>query len=169
MKPMIADDMFESAELAIAPVCWFSITCSSSERIAELAFAADAATTAAPSGGPSSGGMAGTGTSGSGGIGGAEPPERAWSILAHAAVVAAELTMLLACWRITALCIAIPSASAMTALSIAWELAGDAPLLTKLTAATESTIWLLSVLSAMGTNLLLIICGRSPLREPPRR
>ena len=56
-------------------------------------------------------GFAGVG--GGTGLGGDEP-----SILAQVAVVAAEPIMLAACWRLTALYIAMPSVSAMTASSM---------------------------------------------------
>jgi hypothetical protein len=73
---------------------------------------------------------------------------------AQAAVTAAEPIMLALCWRFTALCMAMPRASAKTASSIAKAWAGAVALARVTTFATESTIWLFTVPSLISLLLL---------------
>ncbi|AIB16582.1 hypothetical protein ABAZ39_32605 (plasmid) [Azospirillum argentinense] len=71
------------------------------------------------------------------------------SILAQAAVTAAELTMPAFCWRCTALCIAMPSVSTITASSMANDCAGDCPVRSVTMSDVASITWVFTVPSSL--------------------
>jgi hypothetical protein len=114
---------------ARAASLWSLVTLAS----AEAAFVAmSVARSFAPGSGCTTGGGGGGGFGGFGGC--------TCSMRAHAAVTAAALVMCEFCWRVTALCIAMPSVSSSTASSIPADWEGDWPVSNVTIWVTESVI-----------------------------
>lgn len=113
--------------VAVAASAEAPCACVFSTSTATLASAAAAAMSAAggggTGGGPGNGATVGGGPGGAGG-GGGGTGNGAEIILAQAAVIAAALIMPAPCCRLTALCIAMPSVSSITASSMPSACAG---------------------------------------------
>lgn len=136
-----------------APCAWVFST-STAVLASAVAAAISAAGGDGAGGGPGSGATVGAGPGGAG-RGGGVNGNGAEIILAQAAVIAAALIMPAPCCRLTALCIAMPKVSSITASSMPNACAGAWPVVSVTTLLTASTIWLFTVLSSIMAKSLL--------------